>query len=180
MKPQKLEEKISRVNTIRDYFSACSSAVFLDFRDVNVALVSTLRERFREHGVRYQVVKNSSARRAFGDLQFEASWSKQALVGPTGVAWSFDDPSAAAKVVKAFRKEGADHEKLTIKCALLDRAFLSAEEVESQLAELPGKDELRSQLLATLLAPAQSFVRQLQAPAQNLAYVLDAHKRQLE
>ena len=45
---------------------------------------------------------------------------------------------------------------------------------------MPGKDELRAMLLATLQAPLQQFVMQLQAPLQNLVYVLDARRRQLE
>ena len=53
-------------------------------------------------------------------------------------------------------------------------------QVESVLATMPGKDELRAMLLATLQAPAQNLVRLLQAPAQNLALVLDAYRRQQE
>jgi large subunit ribosomal protein L10 len=52
--------------------------------------------------------------------------------------------------------------------------------VETELATMPGKDEIRAMLLAQLLAPAQSLVRQLNAAGQNLSYVLDARKRQLE
>jgi len=46
--------------------------------------------------------------------------------------------------------------------------------VESQLATMPGKDELRSMLLATLQAPLTQFVQQLNAPAQNFVYLLKA------
>jgi len=53
-------------------------------------------------------------------------------------------------------------------------------QVESVLATMPGKNELRAMLLATLQAPAQSLVRLLQAPGQNLAYLLDAHRRKQE
>ena len=45
---------------------------------------------------------------------------------------------------------------------------------------MPGKNEIRAMLLAQLNAPAQSLVRQLSAAGQNLSYVLDARKRQLE
>ena len=44
---------------------------------------------------------------------------------------------------------------------------------------MPGKDEARAMLLAQLQAPAQSLVRQLNAAAQNFAYLLDARGRQL-
>ena len=97
----------------------------------------------------------------------------------TGVAWTYDDPSAAAKVVKAFRKT-AQGDKLTIKGALIDGQVLDAKSVEDQLANMPGKDELRSMLLATMQAPLQQFVALLQAPAQNFAYLLDAKKREAE
>ncbi len=92
----------------------------------------------------------------------------------TGVAWSYEDPSAAAKVVKAFRK---DNEKLQIKAGLVEGQFLDGKAVEAQLATMPGKNELRAMLLATLQAPLQSFVALLQAPAQNLVYVLSAKER---
>ena len=96
----------------------------------------------------------------------------------TGVAWSYEDPSSAAKVVKAFRKEeGAAGEKLTVKAGVLDGAILDSHAVLEQLAMLPGKDELRGTLLATMQAPLQQFVALLQAPAQNLVYVLAAKEK---
>ncbi|HEX7663051.1 MAG TPA: 50S ribosomal protein L10, partial [Polyangiaceae bacterium] len=100
------------------------------------------------------------------------------LAGMTGVAWSYEDPSAAAKVVKSFRKDGGpEAEKLTVKAALLDGAVLDAKAVEGTLASMPGKNELRATLLSTLQAPLQQFVALLQAPAQNLVYVLSAKER---
>ena len=84
---------------------------------------------------------------------------------------NFEDPSAAAKVVKAFRK---DNQKLQIKAGLIEGQLLSPEAVEEQLATMPGKDELRATLLATMQAPLQQFVQQLNAPLQNFAYLLKA------
>ena len=52
--------------------------------------------------------------------------------------------------------------------------------VETELASMPGKDEVRAMLLAQLMAPAQSLLRQLNAPGQNLAFAFDARRRQLE
>ena len=77
-------------------------------------------------------------------------------------------------------KEGDKQEKLEVKAAVLDNAVMSGADVEKQLASMPGKDELRAMLLATLQAPAQNLVAQLQAPLQNLVYVLEARRKQLE
>ena len=109
-----------------------------------------------------------------GNKQFDA-----ALSGETGVAFSFEDPSAAAKVVKGFRKE-EKNDKLEVKLAVLDASVIPGDKVESDLASMPGKDELRAMLLAQLQAPAQNLVVQFQAPAQNLVYVLEARRQDLE
>ena len=83
----------------------------------------------------------------------------------------------AAKVIKAFRKDKAN-EKLKVKAAVLDGQILNAAAVESTLATMPGKDELRAKLLATFQAPAQQFVQQLNAPLQNFVYLLSAREEQ--
>lgn len=172
-------EKQVQIDFVRDKFEQATAAVLLDFRGVDVASITQLRSELRAAGVEYRVVKNTLVRRALAGTENESDELNAHLKGPTGIAWSFEDPSAAAKVIKKFREDG-DGEKLTIKCGLLDNAVMPAEQVESVLATMPGKDELRAQLLATLQAPAQQLVRLLQAPGQNFAYLLDARQRQLE
>ena len=54
---------------------------------------------------------------------------------------------------------------------------LDAQAVADQLATMPGKNELRAKLLATLQAPLQQFVALLQAPSQNFVYALSAKER---
>ncbi len=165
-------EKEALVGEVKQRFDRMTSAVFLDFTGLNVATVTKLRDEFRKAGVEYRVVKNTLVRHAIK----HHAWSQKlddTLVGMTGIAWSYEDPSAAAKVVKAFRKE-KDHEKLKIKAGLIEGQILNAEGVENQLATMPGKNELRATLLATLQAPLQQFLQQLNAPLQNFAYLLKA------
>lgn len=165
-------EKEIAVSAIRERFSKMSSAVFVDFSGMTVAEVSNLRGKFREKGVEYKVLKNTLVKKALGDEPFSGSVSK-VLRGMTGVAWSFEEPSAAARVVKDFAKE---NEKLKIKAGLMDGQFLSAKQVEDQLATLPSKDEARAMLLATFNAPAQTFVRLLNVPLQQMVLVLEAKR----
>jgi large subunit ribosomal protein L10 len=124
--------------------------------------------------VEYKVCKNTLVKHALKGAPFQKNLD-DVLVGMTGIAWSYEDPSAAAKVVKAFRKEPAG-EKLQIKAGLIEGSILDAKAVEEQLAQMPGKNELRAMLLATLQAPLQKFVALLNAPAQNFAYLLSAKK----
>jgi large subunit ribosomal protein L10 len=164
--------KDAEIGRIKEKFSKMTSAVFLDYKGLNVAQVTKLRDEFRKSGVEYRVVKNTLVKHALK----EHAWSKnlaKTLTGMTGVAWSYEEPGAAAKVVKAFRKD-KENEKLGVKAGLVDGAIIPGERVESDLASMPGKNELRATLLATLQAPLQKLLQQLSAPAQNFAYVLKA------
>lgn len=160
------------IGEVKQRFDRMTSAVFLDFKGLNVAVVTKLRDEFRKAGVEYRVVKNTLVRHAVKHHKW-ANKLDDTLTGMTGIAWSYEDPSAAAKVVKAFRKE-KDHEKLVIKAGLIDGQLLNAEGVENQLATMPGKNELRATLLATMAAPMQQFLQQLNAPGQNFVYLLKA------
>lgn len=166
-------DKEASVADIRATFARMSSAVFVDYAGMTVEEISNLRSKFRARGVEYKVFKNTLVKKALAGESFVDALSKTALRGMTGVALSFEEPSAAARVVRDFVKE---NEKLKIKGGLMDGAVLSAAAVENQLATLPSKEEARAMLLATLNAPAQTFVRLLNAPAQQFALVLEAKR----
>ncbi|MGA2449499.1 MAG: 50S ribosomal protein L10 [Polyangiaceae bacterium] len=167
--------KDAQIGEIRTRFDKMSAAVFLNFQGMTVEHVSKLRDEFRKAGVDYKVCKNTLVRHALKDAAYKDKLG-DALVGMTGIAWSYEDPSAAAKVVKAFRKDPAG-EKLQIKAGLIEGSVLDAQGVEDRLATMPGKNELRATLLATLQAPLQKFVALLAAPSQNFVYVLSAKER---
>jgi large subunit ribosomal protein L10 len=179
------EDKAAQAASVRESFDNATAVVLVDFRGVNVEMITNLRTRFRDAGIEYKVVKNNVVRKALEGSELADNEEFTAnLVGPTAIAWSFEDPSAAAKVIKNFRKEFTDvlqpkdgAEKLLVKCGVLEGQVLDAKRVEKELATLPGKDEIRASLLAQLMAPMQNLVGQINAPAQNLALVLDAYRR---
>jgi large subunit ribosomal protein L10 len=169
--------KDTQIGEIKSRFDKMTAAVLLDYKGITVESDTKLRAAFRKAGVEYKVVKNTLVKHATKGGAY-AGKLDSVLVGMTGIAWSYEDPSAAAKVVKAFRKDGGPAaEKLTVKAGLIDGSILDGKAVEDQLAMMPGKDELRASLLATLQAPLQQFVALLQAPTQNLVYVLAAKER---
>jgi large subunit ribosomal protein L10 len=142
---------------------------------MTVEHVTKMRAEFRKAGIEYKVVKNTLVKHALKDAPFKQKLD-DVLVGMTGIAWSYEDPAAAAKVVKAFKKDPAG-EKLQIKAGLIEGSVLDAKGVEDQLATMPGKNELRATLLATLQAPLQQLVVQIASPAQNFVYLLAAKER---
>lgn len=172
MRTETRHDKQATIEHLKTRFDRMVSAVFVDFQGLTVAKVTDMRDRLRDAGVEYMVVKNTLTKLAVK----EQPWSAQlggVLVGMTGIAWSFEEPGAAAKVFKAFQK---DNDKLRVKAGLVDGSVIDGDAVLNQLATMPGRDELRAKLLATFQAPAQQFVQQLAAPAQNFVYLLVAKK----
>lgn len=169
--------KNATIGEVKTKFDKATSAVFVNYQGMTVEAATKLRASFRKVGVEYKVVKNTLVRHALKETEYGKKLD-DVLTGMTGIAWSYEDPSAAAKVLKAFKKEEGDANKLQIKGGLIDGAIMDGKAVEDQLATMPGKDELRATLLATLQAPLQQFVMLLNAPAQNFVYVLSAKERQ--
>jgi large subunit ribosomal protein L10 len=167
-------DKESSIAEIKSAFERATSTVFVDYKGMTVAEVSKLRNICREKGVLYKVLKNTLVKQALGSAPYATKLSAN-LKGMTAVAWSFEEPSAAARILKDYAK---DNEKLKIKAGLLDGQVLDGKAVENQLATLPSKDEARSMLLATLNAPAQQFVMLLNAPAGSFVRVLQAKATQ--
>jgi large subunit ribosomal protein L10 len=178
--PSAAQKKQDEVAMIRQQFDKATTAVFLDFGGVNVEQITNLRTEFRKAGVEYKVVKNTLVKIALKGTAYDSKEFNSQLKGQTGIAWSFEDPSAAAKVIKTFRGANDANQKLNVKCGVVDAKVMPGAQVESVLATMPGKNELRAMLLATLQAPAQNLVRLLQAPAQNLTLALDAYRRKQE
>jgi len=163
-------EKAEQIDTLKAKFAKMTSAVFVDFQGMTVEEVTKLRDNLREKGVEYKVVKNKLVKHALAGAPWIASL-EGALKGMTGVAWSYEEPSAAAKVLRDFVRE---NEKLKIKAGLLEGQVLDGKAVETQLANMPGKNEARAMLLATLQAPAQRLVMLLNTPAGNFVRALTA------
>lgn len=163
-------EKQQSIESLRGKFEKATSAVFVDFTGLDVPTVTALRDTFRAAQVEYRVVKNKLTKLAVKDQPWAGSLGKT-LTGATGVAFSYEEPSAAAKVLKEFVKA---HEKLKIKGGVVEGNLIDGRAVVEQLATMPGKNELRAQLLATFAAPLTQFVQQLCAPAQNFVYALKA------
>ena len=176
----KRNEKEQLVSELTGKIKGAQALYYTDFTGLNVKRMTDLRRRLRKAGVEYRVVKNTLVKIALKGTAYDSADLNAQLKGQTGIAWSFEDPSAAAKVVKTFRGVNDANQKLGIKCGIVDAKVMPGNQVESVLATMPGKNELRAMLLATLQAPAQNLVRLLQAPAQNLTYLLDAHRRKQE
>jgi large subunit ribosomal protein L10 len=167
-------EKVQEVEELADRFSRSSIAVVTDYRGLNVSDMVAFRARLREAGIEYRVSKNTLARFAADKSGREVI--KEDLVGPTAIAFAYDDPVPAAKIVSEFARTSRI---LQVKGALLGDRRIGAAEV-TRLAELPSREVLIAQVLGGMKGPIAGLVNVLNGVTQNLVGVLDARRRQLE
>ncbi len=163
-----LEGKKAVVAEVAEVAQKALSVVAAEYRGITVAQMTDLRAKARAQGVYMRVVKNTLARKALAGTSFEAVGPK--LKGPLVLAFSKDDPGAAARVVKAFAK---DNDKLIATLVSIGGAVLTAKDLD-RVASLPTREQALSQLLAVLKAPIQKFVSTLAAPNQKLVRTLAA------
>ena len=165
----------AQIGEIKRAFDKMTSAVFLDFKGMTVEHVTKLRDEFRKaaSSTRSSRTRSSSTR---SRTRRAAASSTTCSSGMTGIAWSYEDPERRRQGRQGV-PQGRRRARSSRSRPASSRARCStAKRVEDQLATMPGKDELRAKLLATLQAPLQQFVALLQAPAQNFVYAARRRK----
>lgn len=150
-----LEDKKRIVSEVAAVASQAHSAVAAEYRGLTVGEMTELRAKARQNGVYLRVVKNSLARRAVEGTSFVCM--QEGLVGPLVLAFSQDDPGAAARLIKDFAK---DHAKLQVKLVSVSGQLLGPADLE-RLASMPTRDQAISILMATMKAPLDKFARTL-------------------
>ena len=100
MKEATLRAKEAEVAEIQEKIEKSQSVMFLDYRGLNVAEVTELRNKMRAAGVEYKVIKNTMIRRAAEKAGIEGL--DDVLEGPTAVAFGYADPVAPAKILVDF------------------------------------------------------------------------------
>jgi len=167
-----LEDKKALVAEVAEVAAKAQSVVAAEYRGLTVGQMTELRAKARKQGVYMRVVKNTLARKALAGTSFEAVGPK--LKGPLVLAFSKDDPGAAARVVKDFAKA---HEKLVAKLVSLGGQILPGAELE-KVASLPTREQALSMLLGVLKAPMSKLVRTLAEPPAKLARTVAAIRDQ--
>jgi large subunit ribosomal protein L10 len=168
----RLEDKKALVAEVNEVAARAQSVVAAEYRGLSVAQITDLRAKARASRVYIRVVKNTLARRAIAGTQFECVGAK--LKGPLILAFSEDDPGAAARLIKGFAK---DHTKLVPTLVSLGGVVLSGQDLE-KVASLPTRDQALAQLLGVLKAPTAKFVRTLAEPHAKLVRTIAAVKDQ--
>lgn len=163
-----LEEKKAVVAEVNEIASKALSVVMADSRGVTVGDMTGLRKLAREQNVYMRVVRNTLARRAVADTEFQCI--DESLKGPTLLAFSMEDPGAAARIFKDFAKE---NEEFEIKALAVGGELMGAESID-RLAKLPTRDQALASLAAVMIAPVTKLVRTFNEVPTKVARVTAA------
>lgn len=145
------EQKKAIVAEVAEVAASAYSAVAAEYRGMGVEEMTELRKQARNGGVYLRVIKNTLARRAVAGTEFECM--SDGLVGPLVLAFSQEDPGAAARVIKDFVK---GHDKLKVTMLAISGKVLAASELET-LAKMPTYDQAISMLMSVMKAPIQKL-----------------------
>jgi large subunit ribosomal protein L10 len=167
-----LEDKKALVAEVAEVAAKAQSVVAAEYRGLTVGQMTELRSKARKSGVYMRVVKNTLARKALAGTSFESVGPK--LKGPLVLAFSKDDPGAAARVVKDFAKS---NEKLVATLVSLGGQVLPGAELE-KVASLPTREQALAMLMGVMKAPIQKLVGTLAAPASKLVRTVAAVREQ--
>ncbi len=159
--------KYKLVDDLRGSLAASDVFFVIYNRGMTVEQFRSLRRSLKGVG-HIKVVKNRLVKIALSGSDHEAA--TDLMFGPTAIVYS-NDPVSVAKAIVGFAK---DADKLEIGGGVMSGVFLTAPDVR-QLATLPSLDELRSQIVGLLQAPAVKLLGTLQAPAMQLARVVNAY-----
>ena len=150
-----IEQKQQIVAEVNEAAASALSAVLADYRGLTVAEMTEMRVKARESGVYLRVVRNTLAKRAVEGTEYECL--NDAFIGPTLLAFSQEDPGAAARLLKDYAK---DLEDLEIKALSIGGEMLGADQLD-RVAKLPTLDEARSLLMSVMQAPVVKLARTL-------------------
>jgi large subunit ribosomal protein L10 len=158
--------KDATLSEMAQRLSKAPMIVIADYRGTTVKDITAFRSSLKKAGLHYEVVKNTIAKRALQGTPME-NFTKS-VTGMSGWVFSNEDAIASAKVIRDI---GKSFKTIEIKGGWFDGTVLDAAAV-AKVAELPSKEELHAQLLATIQEAPTKVVRVLQAPARDLLYLL--------
>lgn len=163
-------DKQAIVSEVSQVASTAVSMVAANYSGLTVAQMTKLRNRARDSGVYVRVVRNTLARKALADTSFVCV--SEQLIGQLVLAFSTEEPGAAARVMRDFVKE---NNALEIKFLSIGGALLAANRLEA-VAKLPSKDEAIAQLMAVMQAPIAKLAATIREPHAKLVRLFAAVK----
>lgn len=159
----KVEVKQPVVAEISELLNGAQTAVLVDHRGLTVEQDTQLRKQLREAGVHYKVYKNTMIRFAIKGTEFESLGAH--LEGPTALATSKTDATAASRILFEFAKKNP---ALELKAGVVEGSYYDEKGI-AVIATIPSREVLLSKFLGSIQSPIANFARVIKQIAEKEA-----------
>ena len=168
----KRSEKDQVVSEVAEIAGRASGLFFTDFAGLTVEQANELRREFRKSGIDYKVVKNTLIQKALERVTgFDKVYPR--LVGPTGVAFAFDDPIAPARIIKKFSEK---HSKLSLKICVVEKEVFDGARLD-ELARMPSRKDMIAGIIGCIQSPMAGVPAVINAVLRDLVSVIGEIER---
>lgn len=157
----KNEAKQVVIDEIKGKLEKSKGVVLVSARGLTVAQDTEMRRALREAGIDYKVYKNTMINFAIKGTEFEPL--AEVLEGPTAVAFSYEDATAAARAIDKFVTQ---YQPLVYKAGVVEGRYYNDQDMV-KIGKIPSKEELLSKLLGSLKSPMSSFARVISEMAKK-------------
>ena len=169
-------KNVASVEMLKSVLAEAKTFFLVDYQGLGAEEINVLRTKIRAAGGRMLVAKNRLINVVLQDQGVDGF--QDILKGPTALVVVGDDPVGPAKALVDF----ADEHLLDLplpKGGLLEGTVVASEAI-NRIAELPGREQLLSQIIGLLQAPMQQLVGVLEGPSRNLVSVLQNYSEKIK
>jgi len=159
---------------IKKEFEENPYAFISSFESLPVAEASDLRRNLEKVAKRSLVVKHSLAKKVFE--QMNCKGAESFLSQHSLVTFADKEPQAVSKAIVAFAKEN----KKFVSAGVIFENQVYAQDFVKQLALLPSRQELLTQVVVRMKSPISGFVMTLNQLLRGLVQVLNEVKKKRE
>ncbi len=166
--PKAKSQKIEDLKELTAKLKEAKGVVFSDYRGTTVKDMDIFRKTLRKEKVFCKVYKLTLVKRAMKDAGLDGEIADYKT--PVILSVSSDDETTPARLVKNLSK---DLKTISVLEGIVDNKLVNKAQVLA-LADLPSKNQLRAQIIATINAPVTGFVNVLVGNIRGLINVLNA------
>jgi len=163
--------------TYEQWFAGLSGALLVDMRGVKGNDNNRMRADLAQKDISITVVKNSLAKRAFGEG--ELAPLSEFMDGPAALVYPVSDEMSVIGAAREMISWAKEVENLEFRGAVLEGIRFGPDEIE-KLSQYPTRDEAQAQAVQLLLSPAQNLAGQITGPGSRVAGLVDAIREKLE
>lgn len=160
------KEKQLLLDDVKDQLSSAETFLVTQYSRLTANAANEFRGAIEQKGGGFEVVKKRVLMKAAEEAGVTLS---EELAGHVAIVFPGEDSIETTKFVFDFSKD--NNGALAVLCGQMDGQFFTGEQVK-KISKLPGKDQMRAELLSVLEAPLSQTLSTMQSLLTSVIYCL--------